>query len=107
WRGGHLHGACGSLQEPLGVNCIGAGGICQESQAGMIDHNSALFVCAHGYARPVARIVAWPFLPALLSAALLWPAQPALADFAQQGPKLVGSDVSGTFPEQGHSVALS
>ena len=41
-----------------------------------------------------------------LSAALLWLAQPALAQFTQQGPKLVGSGASGNA-QQGTSVALS
>jgi FG-GAP repeat len=42
----------------------------------------------------------------LTCAALLWPGQPALAQFSQYGSKLVGS---GAFmgPEQGFSVALS
>jgi hypothetical protein len=43
---------------------------------------------------------------ALLFAALLWPARPALADFTQNGPKLVGS-VAGGSAQQGFSVALS
>src|SRR2546421_310461 len=42
----------------------------------------------------------------LLCAALLWPAQPALAQFTQDGPKLVGSGAVGSA-QQGHSVALS
>src|SRR5204863_9094775 len=42
----------------------------------------------------------------LLCAALLWPAQPALAQFTQDGPKLVGSGAVGGA-EQGQSVALS
>jgi hypothetical protein len=42
---------------------------------------------------------------ALLCAALLWPAQSALAQFTQ-GPKLVGSNAIGAA-EQGYSVALS
>src|SRR5262245_38638670 len=45
-------------------------------------------------------------VPALLCAALLWPAQPALAQFTQNGPKLVGSNVVGSA-FQGFSVALS
>ena len=40
-----------------------------------------------------------------LSTALLWLAQPALAEFTQQGPKLVGS--GGVVAQQGSSVALS
>src|SRR5262245_20271722 len=43
---------------------------------------------------------------ALLSAALIWPAHPALADFAQNGPKLVGTGAVGNA-RQGVSVALS
>jgi hypothetical protein len=43
---------------------------------------------------------------ALLCAVLLWPAQPALAQFTQQGPKLVGSaEIGGA--KLGFSVALS
>src|SRR5262245_45668351 len=43
---------------------------------------------------------------AALAAALLWPAQPALADFVQQGPKLVANDAVGNA-QQGNSVAVS
>jgi hypothetical protein len=43
---------------------------------------------------------------ALLCAALLWPAQAALAQFTQQGPKLVGTGPVGKAL-QGGSVALS
>src|SRR5262249_50751494 len=39
--------------------------------------------------------------------ALLVSPELALAQFAQQGSKLVGNDVVGPFAEQGHSVALS
>jgi hypothetical protein len=46
------------------------------------------------------------FLPAVLSAALLWPAQPALANFTQSGLKLVGTGAVGSA-QQGSSVALS
>jgi hypothetical protein len=46
-------------------------------------------------------------LPVLLSVALLSPAQPALADFTQNGPKLVGTGAGGTTANQGQSVALS
>ena len=42
----------------------------------------------------------------LIAAALLFSSQPALAQFTQQGPKLVGNDVAGGA-EQGNSVALS
>jgi hypothetical protein len=51
---------------------------------------------------------AWPNLRAviLIFAALLFSSQLALAQFAQQGPKLVGSNVVGTAA-QGFSVALS
>src|SRR5262245_62899432 len=45
-------------------------------------------------------------LPALLSSALLWPTQPALADFIQSGPKLVGTGAVGPA-RQGYSDALS
>ena len=38
--------------------------------------------------------------------ALAWLAQPSLADFTQQGPKLVGSGAVGNA-NQGASVALS
>src|SRR5262249_15565156 len=41
-----------------------------------------------------------------LAAALLWPAQPALAQFTQQGPKLVGSGAVANA-NQGASVAVS
>jgi hypothetical protein len=46
------------------------------------------------------------FLLALLSAALLRSAQPAVADFIQNGPKLVGTGAVGNA-KQGISVALS
>jgi hypothetical protein len=36
----------------------------------------------------------------------LWP-QPTLAQFTQQGPKLVGNDAVGTIVQQGYSVASS
>jgi hypothetical protein len=48
-----------------------------------------------------------PFAAALMSAAMLWSAQPALAQFTQDGPKLVGSGAIGTTDLQGASVALS
>jgi hypothetical protein len=47
------------------------------------------------------------FTAALLSAALLWPWQPALAQFTQDSPPLVGNDVDGPGSLQGSSVALS
>jgi hypothetical protein len=43
---------------------------------------------------------------AVLCAALLFSSQLALADFVQQGPKLVGDDTVGDA-HQGYSVALS
>jgi hypothetical protein len=43
---------------------------------------------------------------ALITATLLFSSQPALAQFTQQGPKLVGTGVSG-YAEQGKSTALS
>jgi hypothetical protein len=42
----------------------------------------------------------------LLTTVLLWPAPPALADFTQQGPKLVGND-GDDEAQQGFSVAVS
>src|SRR5262245_28172708 len=57
----------------------------------------ALAQCSR-YSRPLPGLLT-------LAAALLWPAQPSLADFVQQGPKLVGSG-SGQS-NQGISVALS
>src|SRR6516165_9460217 len=53
-----------------------------------------------------ARNVRRLFLPSLLSAALLWPAQSAPAEVNQQGPKLVGTSAVGNA-EQGYSVAVS
>ena len=44
---------------------------------------------------------------ALLVGGLLWPASPALAQFTQKGPKLVGTGAGGTLSQQGYSVALS
>jgi hypothetical protein len=44
--------------------------------------------------------------PLLIFVALLLSSQLALAQFTQQGPKLVGNDVAGT-PAQGSSVAIS
>jgi hypothetical protein len=41
-----------------------------------------------------------------LAAALLWSAQPALADFAQQGSKLIGTGAIGSA-QQGYAVAVS
>jgi len=46
------------------------------------------------------------FVLALLAAVLVWPAQPALADFTQNQPKLVGTGAVGAS-QQGSSVALS
>jgi len=43
---------------------------------------------------------------ATITAALLCPVEPALAQFTQQGPKLVGTGAVGNA-EQGKSVALS
>ena len=43
----------------------------------------------------------------LISSALLCSPQAALAQFAQQGPKLVGTNAVGPASEQGRSVALS
>jgi hypothetical protein len=53
---------------------------------------------SHAVARAVRLIVSLLFLPQL-----------ALAQFTQQGPKLVGTlnDTVGTYPEQGWSVSLS
>src|SRR5262245_6858351 len=45
-------------------------------------------------------------MPAVLSAALLWPTQSALADFIQSGTKFAGTGGGGN-PQQGNSVALS
>jgi uncharacterized protein YdbL (DUF1318 family) len=69
----------------------------------MLDRN------ADRLAHPLTNIFARPrsaAVLALLSAALLWPAQGALAQFTQQGPKLVGTGPVGKAL-QGHSVALS
>jgi hypothetical protein len=46
---------------------------------------------------------------AALAAALLWPAQPALADFVQQGSKLIGTGTIGDQAQvrQGTAVAVS
>ena len=55
--------------------------------------------------RPIERTI--PHVAtALLCAALFWPMQPALAQFTQQGPKLVGTGAVGQADE-GFSVALS
>jgi lipocalin len=61
---------------------------------------------ARSAAQNLSRLCLFILLCALLCAALLWPAQPALADFTQNGPKLNGSDAVGSA-EQGFSVALS
>src|SRR5262249_62313283 len=53
-------------------------------------------VAALGFA---ARNTVRLFLPAVVSVVLLWPAQPALADFAQQGNKLVGTGGVGLPPQ--------
>src|SRR5262245_55290516 len=45
-------------------------------------------------------------LAGALSGALPWSAQPALADFAQQGSKLVGTGAVGSA-QQGYAVAVS
>jgi hypothetical protein len=49
-----------------------------------------------------------PFATALMSAALFWTAQPALAQWTQYGDKLVGNDAVGPAPvNQGSHVAIS
>jgi hypothetical protein len=45
-------------------------------------------------------------VPAVLCVALLWPAHPSLADFMQQGAKLVGTGSTGSA-NQGQAVAVS
>jgi hypothetical protein len=55
--------------------------------------------------RPIERTIR-RVASALLCAALLWPAQPALALFIQDAPKLVGTGAGGSA-QQGYSVALS
>jgi hypothetical protein len=52
-----------------------------------------------------ACIRAWPIV--LLCAALLVSSQPALADFTQQGDKLVGTETLGVIVNQGFAVAIS
>ena len=47
-----------------------------------------------------------PFFGVLISAAVLFSSQLALAQFSQQGPKMVGTDAVG-MSEQSYSVALS
>src|SRR5262245_43177072 len=63
-------------------------------------------VAAIARSRSVARKALRFCVPALLSAALLWPQPPVLADCIQSGPKLVGTGSAG-FDFQGFSVALS
>ena len=46
-------------------------------------------------------------IAAIAAAALFGPAQPSLADFVQQGPKLVGTGAVGSNVVQGTSVAVS
>jgi hypothetical protein len=60
-------------------------------------------LCAFGGGIAVA---AWIVRLAVAGAALVLPLHSALAQFFEQGPKLVGSGISGN-PEQGNSVALS
>src|SRR5712691_12240145 len=47
-----------------------------------------------------------PLAAALVSAALLWPAHPAQAQFTQEGNKLVGTGAAASA-QQGISVAVS
>lgn len=47
------------------------------------------------------------FAPAVLVCATFHPSQPALAQFATQGTKLIAADASGLQPQQGWSVSLS
>src|SRR5262245_56703999 len=56
--------------------------------------------------RSAARSLSRRCMPVALCATLLWPAQPALAQLTQNGPKLIGTDVVGSA-FQGFSVALS
>jgi FG-GAP-like repeat/FG-GAP repeat len=62
----------------------------------------AAIVCSRSIAGKALRFC----VPAVLSAALLWAQQPTLADFTQDGPKLVGAPAT-AGPQQGFSVALS
>ena len=57
---------------------------------------------------PISFVRSWRLFPAsvLIFAALLLSSQLALAQFTQQGPKLVGTGASGAAA-QGYSVALS
>ena len=62
---------------------------------------------SHVRARAIARNAASFCAPALVCAALIWPAQPALAQqFPQNGPKLVGTGATGNAGE-GQSAAVS
>ena len=62
---------------------------------------------SHVRARAIARNAASFCAPALVCAALIWPAQPALAQqFTQNGPKLVGTGATGNAGE-GQSAAVS
>jgi hypothetical protein len=58
-------------------------------------------------ARLLRTTLAAAWAPTVFFAALLSISQPTLAQFTQQGPKLVGTGVAGTFADQGNSVALS
>src|SRR5947209_429382 len=69
--------------------------------------NAFKAVAPTAIARPAASPFAIPRLlaPALLSAVLLWPAQPALAQYSQYGGKLVASTAIGAAG-QGRAVAV-
>jgi hypothetical protein len=58
--------------------------------------------CSESWTWPAA---AW--LSGLIFAGALFSPQTALAQYSQQGPKLVGTGATGPIPQQGHSVALS
>jgi hypothetical protein len=49
----------------------------------------------------------YPVALTVLVCATLLSSHPALAQFSQQGPKLVGAGAAGAFPQQGFSVSLS
>src|SRR5262249_56157800 len=78
----------------------------------MIDHRYILSahpladIAASARSRSVAGKALRFCVSALLSGALLWPMPPAVADFIQSGPKLVGTGAVGPA-EQGYSVPLS
>src|SRR5262245_50605743 len=90
----------------LFLHAIGTGRPAEHSPHALATGGRAVLLVARSIRLRSPRVARPLFGLLALSAALLWPAQPALAQFTQQGPKLVGSGAVGSA-NQGISVALS